>query len=68
MLNASRSAAHWMGLRKPLTPEPEILSVVDRFSADGDLFARCAPPEENVGGNVVPQLRSLGASGEPPAV
>jgi hypothetical protein len=38
-----------MGMRKPPTREPEILSAVDRFSADGYLFARCAFPEEKGG-------------------
>lgn len=46
MLNANRGAAHWMGLRKPLTQEPEILSAADRFSA-GDALG--APVERTTG-------------------
>jgi 3'-5' exoribonuclease len=58
MLNARRGAPRWIGLREPLTLEPEILSAADRLSADGELFVRCAPSEEKGGfGHYHPHLK-----------
>lgn len=43
MLNASRGAPEWMGLRIPRTLEAEILSHADRLSGHYDLYSQCLP-------------------------
>lgn len=48
-LTAAKGAPDWVGIRQPVSPEANLLSIADRLSGQDDLFTQTMPSNEGFG-------------------
>jgi len=48
-LTAAKGAPDWVGIREPVSPEANLLSIADRLSGQDDLFLQTMPSTEGFG-------------------